>query len=507
MALVLLSNLLTTLLKAGLIMLGTAGLRQLCSRLDMPRPPWRLVSAAVMLWLLEQLLGVLLPIWHRQWQLHLVSQYLGLTAVLQLIVWLAIDSPARLGLLPPSPRIVKDLLVAVVWVVATGVFLHQKAHVNMLGLFTTSALLTAILGFAAQEPLRDLLSGLMLQLDPPFHVDDWIQVEGTSGQVIALSWRSVCVRLLDTSVVVLPNSEVTRQRVQNHTYLGLRSGNRFLLGLSYDLAPGTAIDLIRRMVISHPDVIPDRAPIVRVHEYGESSLTYEVILWQRDHSHTLEIRAAVLRQLWYALGRIGQSIPYPVRDVRVRNLDSGIAATSSFGEVDPAIPPSTRWWDEETERRLAAQPVLCELPAQARHQLLALGNRESYGEGELIYRQGDEGRDLIVVLDGTLNVQVRGPDGVEHDLGQAGNPGLFGEIALLASLPRQLSLRCATDATVLRIDGDLIMGVLRPHGAAIEALAALMAERQSLIDAACSQPSRHTSLTFLERLRKRLGIS
>ena len=78
---------------------------------------------------------------------------------------------------------------------------------------------------------------------------------------------------------------------------------------------------------------------------------------------------------------------------------------------------------------------------------------------------------------------------------------------MLASLPRQLSLRCATDATVLRIDGDLIMGVLRPHGAAIEALAALMAERQSLIDAACSQPSRHTSLTFLERLRKRLGIS
>lgn len=39
MALVLLSNLLTTLLKAGLVMLGTAGLRQLCSRLGMPRPP------------------------------------------------------------------------------------------------------------------------------------------------------------------------------------------------------------------------------------------------------------------------------------------------------------------------------------------------------------------------------------------------------------------------------------------------------------------------------------
>jgi CRP-like cAMP-binding protein len=355
--------------------------------------------------------------------------------------------------------------------------------------------------------LRDLLSGLMLQLDPPFKVDDWIEIEGTTGQVIALSWRSLSVRLVDTSVVMLPNSAVTRQRVRNHTYLSPRSGNRFLLGLSYDLAPGTAIDLIRRMVVSHPDVVDDPAPIVRVHDYGESSLTYEVILWQRDHSHTLDIRATVLRQLWYGLGRIGQSIPYPVRDVRVRNVDSDIGDPTAVGVVDPAMQASSRWWDEETERRLAAQPVLRELPAQARHQLLKLGRRESYGAGELIYRQGDAGRDLILLLEGALLIQVRGPDGTEHDLGQAGHPGLFGEIALLASLPRQLSLRCATDATVVRIDGDQIMGVLRPHVAAIEALAALMAERQAMIDAACSQPSQETSLTFLERLRNRLGMS
>lgn len=159
--------LLQALVQAGLILLGVAGLRPLCRRLGMARPPWRLISATVLFWLLEQLLGELLPLWHQQWHLALVSRYLGLMAVLQLAVWLAIDSPARLGLLPPSPRILKDLLVVLVWVAATGLFLHQQARINMLGLFTTSALLTAILGFAAQEPLRDLLSGLMLQLDPP----------------------------------------------------------------------------------------------------------------------------------------------------------------------------------------------------------------------------------------------------------------------------------------------------------------------------------------------------
>lgn len=505
MVTVLLTALLTALLKAGLILLALAALRPLCRRLGMARPPWRLVTGAVLVWLLEQLLAEVLPLWHQQWHLALVSRYLGLMAVLQLTVWLAIDSPARLGLLPPSPRILKDLLVVVVWVAATAVFLHQQARVNMFGLFTTSALLTAILGFAAQEPLRDLLSGLMLQLDPPFKVDDWIEIEGTTGQVMALSWRQLSLRLLDSSVVVIPNSEVTRQRVRNHTYFSPRSGNRFALGLSYDLPPGTAIELIHRAVVSHPDVLPDPAPIVRVRDYGESSLNYEVILWQRDHSHTLEIRAAVLRQLWFALGRIGQSIPYPVRDVRVRDLDGAIASSSAAGPPPSAAASLPPQGDGDAAHRLAGLPVLRELPEDARHQLLTLGTRETYGAGELIYRQGDEGRDLIVVLEGTLLAQVRGPDGLDHDLGPAGNNGIFGEIALLAELPRQLSLRCRSDATVLRIRDDQILALLRPHAAAIEALAALMAERQALIDDACSQPSSHTTLTFLERLRRRFG--
>lgn len=284
--------------------------------------------------------------------------------------------------------------------------------------------------------------------------------------MIVLSWRQLGLRLLDSSVVVIPNSEVTRRRVRNHTYLSPRSGNRFALGLSYDLPPGTAIDLIRRAVIAHTDVLPDPAPIVRVCDYGESSLNYEVILWQRDHRHTLEIRAAVLGQLWYALGRMGQSIPYPVRDVRVRDLDGAIRSSSAAGPPPSAAASQPSRGDGETGHRLAGLPVLRELPEDARHQLLTLGTRETYGAGELIYRQGDEGRDLIVVLEGTLLAQVRGPDGREHDLGPAGNTGIFGEIALLASL---------------------------------------MAERQALIDAACSQPSSHTTLSFLERLRRRFG--
>lgn len=87
--------------------------------------------------------------------------------LVRLSAWLLLQWPAQQGWWPEPPKILRDLGQLLVGGALTLVILQQQAGVNLVGLVTTSAVLTAVLGLAAQQTLKDLFAGISLQLDLP----------------------------------------------------------------------------------------------------------------------------------------------------------------------------------------------------------------------------------------------------------------------------------------------------------------------------------------------------
>ena len=80
--------------------------------------------------------------------------------------------------------------------------LKEQARIDLVGLVTTSAVLTAVLGLAAQDPLKDLIGGLSLQLEQVIREGDWVEIDGQIGRVASISWRDTEINSLLTKTDV-----------------------------------------------------------------------------------------------------------------------------------------------------------------------------------------------------------------------------------------------------------------------------------------------------------------
>lgn len=245
-------------------------------------------------------------------------------AALRLGLWLGVELPGGLGSWRRPPELLLQLLMLGLGTLLTVLVVRESARFDLVGLVNTSAVLTAVLGFAAQETLKDLFAGLELQLGDDFAVGDWLDVgQGVQGVVERITWRDTQLRNLDGCRLIIPNSKITAEVISNRSASGAAS-NRFALGLDKGFPPARARALLEEVLRQHPLVLDTPAPRVRLKEFAESSILYELQMWQKEMNlrAVLELRSALQEQIWYALHRAGQSIPLPVRELRARRREA-----------------------------------------------------------------------------------------------------------------------------------------------------------------------------------------
>jgi small-conductance mechanosensitive channel len=107
-----------------------------------------------------------------------------------------------------------------------------KIHggLDLAPLLTTSAVLTAVLGLALQEPLKDFFAGIEIQIDPPFRNGDWLEVGGTSGIVVNMNLMDTALRMVDNSLLSIPNGKITDDSLRVFR-AGTPVGNGFSVGV------------------------------------------------------------------------------------------------------------------------------------------------------------------------------------------------------------------------------------------------------------------------------------
>lgn len=197
------------------------------------------------------------------------------------------------------------------------------AAVNTLGVSTTS--FVAILGAAGlaialafQDTFSNFSAGVMLLTFRPFEIGNFVTVGGQSGTVRAVGIFSTVLSTPDNIEIRIPNSQVFGQTMQNFSANPTRRID-LVMGVGYDDDLGVAVRTCMDVISADPRVIEDPAPVVAVHELGDSSVNLVVRPWV-NASDYWATRWDLTRALKENLEAAGCSIPFPQRDVHLHQV-------------------------------------------------------------------------------------------------------------------------------------------------------------------------------------------
>lgn len=168
--------------------------------------------------------------------------------------------------------------------------------------------------FAAKDALANVFGSMIILLDKPFKIGDWIKANGIEGIVESVSFRSTCIRTFPQELVYIPNSLLSNTPITNYT---LRERRRidFTLGLTY----GTTAAQIEEFIFKLKNYLEDLTLIdendVRVHfvTYNSSSLDIRVVCYAKTGKHLeyLNIMQEINLHILELLEEVGVSCAFP----------------------------------------------------------------------------------------------------------------------------------------------------------------------------------------------------
>ncbi|MFG0261863.1 MAG: mechanosensitive ion channel domain-containing protein [Novipirellula sp. JB048] len=171
------------------------------------------------------------------------------------------------------------------------------------------------LGFGLQEIVANFVSGIILLLERPVRVGDVVTIDNTTGVVSRIQMRATTVTSWDRKELVVPNKDFITGKILNWTLSNVVNRMSMEVGVDYDADPDHVREILERVVLSHPDVMEDPAPLINFDTFGDSSLNFSIRFYlanlDRRVGVTHEINTAILQ----ALRAAKISIPFPQRDL------------------------------------------------------------------------------------------------------------------------------------------------------------------------------------------------
>jgi CRP-like cAMP-binding protein len=357
-------------------------------------------------------------------------------------------------------------MMLVLYIVLIVIIIGQHG-VDVTSIITTSAVLTAVIGFALQDLLSNIISGLAIEIERPFKVGDYVKFNDQEGRVMEINWRSTKVLTLHHDIVIIPNNVATKSPIINFSAPTNIHRRNLKIGLRYEAAPNRVRESLLQAVRGVEGVLTDPHPYVQLAEYADFSINYTVYYFISDMPNREKIKNRVMTRIWYQLRRDGLSIPFPIRDINMRQI------------TDDDEEKENRRRIEENVALLRNVPFLDPLSAEELDTLARRLRTEFYAEGEAIIRQGQPGSSFYIITDGEVEVRVRErEDGPERLVTTLQTDNFFGEMSLMTGEHRSATVRAKRDSELCVIDKSAFGDIIKSNEALVEAISHRLLARQ-----------------------------
>ncbi|MFH0798896.1 MAG: mechanosensitive ion channel family protein [Pseudomonadota bacterium] len=419
-------------------------------------------------------------------------------AVVRLLFFIFAESVYKWRRHDAIPKITRDLFLTVSYAIIVIVVLSTRGGVNLVGLITTSAVLTAVIGLAAQNALGNLFASLSIQLEKPFRIGDWIQYKEFIGKVTGVGWEATRLSTFEDETVIIPNLDISKSVIRNYSIPTTRHAMKIEVGVEYGARPNLVREILLGVCGQEPAVLKVPSPVVRIANYGDFAITYQMRFFYEDYGNSPDVRAAVMNRVWYALRRHNIRIPFPVRDMQLKHVERRFEAKGQAELRASAV------------SKLSGVPILKPLAPDAMDSIAGHMAIEEYGDGEAIVRQGDAGDSLYIIHRGACDVEVSAAAGPTAKIATLAPSAFFGEMSLLTGEPRSATVRAKGDTTVFSIGKEIFRDILvaQPEifGELARALASRQTETAEIVGRQREEQDRHAS-RLLVRIKSFFGMA
>jgi len=375
---------------------------------------------------------------------------------------------------PQTPRILRDLCVAVGYI-GVVFWLLARAGVTLSSIVTTSAVITAVIAFALQDTLGNIMGGLALQLEGTIRVGDWIRVEKTEGKVKELRWRHTTVETRNWDSVVIPNSVLMKGEV---TLLGRRAGEPIqhrqwvYFNVDFRVAPPDVISAVNDALqsIEIECVAGEPKPHCIAFDFKESYIQYAVRYWLTDLAQDEPTNSRVRHRILFALKRAG--------------IEPSIPAQALFVTEETAEHKGLHQ-EKEINLRVSALKDVELFHTLDQDELRMLAERLRFApfvDGEAMTRQGAVAHSLYVITRGSGEVVIT-EDGLRRTVATLRSGDFFGEIALLTGERRTATVIALENTDCYRLDSEYVNELLHNRPEIAEHISHVLARRNVELDA------------------------
>jgi len=414
-------------------------------------------------------------------QLASIEQLVLALGVITTLVLISIN-PLRVDRVPERfPAIVQDAIVVAFFALVATFVLREK-------FLTTSAVGAVVVGFALQDTLGNMFSGLAIQVEKPFRVGHWISAGEWEGTVTEVTWRATKLRTRHGNLVVVPNTEISKQAITNYSEPASPTRLHLQVGVSYGTPPGVVKHAVLEAVRKEPLVLPSPEPQVVLEEFGDSALIYRVYFWVREFALDELAYDRVRCAIYYAFQRSNIEIPYPIQVEYQRDemVEQEAARTEriaqAFGSVE----------------------LFATLTDAMRRQLSGMCREVLYGPDQRIVTEGEIGSSAFVIETGSARVTLAG---VKEPVAQLRAGQYFGEMSLLTGERRTATVTAIDDCRLIEITADAFRSFVLNNSAILDSLTAEVARRRAASAEARTTAEREkvqieSAMTLLTRVRR-----
>ncbi len=173
---------------------------------------------------------------------------------------------------------------------------------------------------AAQETVANMIAGFVILIDQPFRIGDRIKLpSGDEGDVVQIGLRSTRILNYDSNLVVIPNSELVKNRIINFSL----PENNIRIVVEVSVAYGTNLERAKQLLLetatAHEGVSLEPTPTVFVTNLGDSSIILKLFAGTTDFKNKFPIEAALREIIYTQFAKEGIEIPFPQRVIHVKN--------------------------------------------------------------------------------------------------------------------------------------------------------------------------------------------
>jgi MscS family membrane protein len=218
--------------------------------------------------------------------------------------------------------IVRRSLRVFLYIIA-AVFVLQNLGYSVVSILAGFGIGGAALAFASKDTVANLFGSIVIFLDKPFHIGDWIEMDGIEGTVEDVGLRTIRVRTFANSQVTVPNARFTTSAVNNWSRMKKRR-IKMNVGVTYSSSPEKIELLVEkiRQIIREDENLHHDFFLVNFNHFGPYSLDIFIYCFTKTTvwAEFLQFKQEFMLKIMYAVKELGLDFAFPTQTVQLENL-------------------------------------------------------------------------------------------------------------------------------------------------------------------------------------------